>query len=122
LHDHHCFSVSPDGYGAADDGLRARLGGAASSGAKATRVGKRVNLSLCKKRLARLGESRIHHGLDRTGEQPMTNLDYSMHPAEFVRRRSSLQLARRTAVLTFAVAGSLTTATVIMVAALAGSL
>ncbi|HVX99121.1 MAG TPA: hypothetical protein VHA55_04955 [Pseudorhodoplanes sp.] len=52
----------------------------------------------------------------------MTNLDYSMHPAEFVRRRSSLQLARRTAVLTFAVAGSLTTATVIMVATLAGSL
>jgi hypothetical protein len=53
----------------------------------------------------------------------MTDVTYSIHPAEIARLRTSLHLARRiTCMMTFAVAGSLTTATVIVVAALAGSL
>jgi len=53
----------------------------------------------------------------------MTDLTYSIHPADIARLRSSMPIVKRaTNMLTFAVVGSLTTATVIMVATLAGSL
>ena len=53
----------------------------------------------------------------------MTELTGVLHPAELARLRSSMHFtARMTNVLTLTVVCSLTTATVIMVAALAGSL
>lgn len=53
----------------------------------------------------------------------MTELTGVLHPAELARLRAGMRFTNRvTNILTFAVVGSLTTATVIMVATLAGSL
>ncbi len=53
----------------------------------------------------------------------MTELASVLHPAELARLRSARHVAQRaTKILTFAVVCSLTTATVIVMAALAGNL